>query len=173
MLTLRLFDNWESTGISSDFFVYYMMPLDPILPKLVVFVILHTNGKENERNNAHLKDLKVICREGGFMTVAFSDDGDNAYEEFLRPLCEAILSDAGQGKLFLELTAEISKMDCPFVTDLLHFLKCLRNRLARHPLSLHCHLPSITADDLAELLPVGDALKPKTKGAQLKDVITL
>jgi hypothetical protein len=38
---------------------------------------------------------------------------------------------------------------------------------------LHCHLPPITADGLAELLPVGDALKPKTKAAQLKDAITL
>jgi hypothetical protein len=77
----------ESAGITSYFFVDYMMPLDPILPKLVVSVIPHTNGKTNERSNAHLKDLKVLCREGGFMTVAFSADGDNAYEEFLRPLC--------------------------------------------------------------------------------------
>jgi hypothetical protein len=38
---------------------------------------------------------------------------------------------------------------------------------------VHCHLRPITADDLAELLPVGDALKPKTKGAQLKDAIAL
>jgi hypothetical protein len=107
------------------------------------------------------------------MTVAFSADGDSAYEEFLRPLCEAILSDVGQRKSFLELTAEISKMNCPFVTDLLHFLKCLRNLLARHPLSLHCHLPPITADELAELLPVGDALNPRTKGVQLKDAVAL
>jgi hypothetical protein len=64
-------------------------------------------------------------------------------------------------------------MDCPFVTDVLHFLKCLRNRLARHPLSLHSHLPPITADNLAELLPVADASKPKTKGVQFKDAITL
>jgi hypothetical protein len=61
------------------------------------------------------------------MTVAFSADGEKADEEFLRPLCEAILSDAGQRKSFLELTVEISKIDCPFVTDLLHCLKCLRN----------------------------------------------
>jgi hypothetical protein len=98
-----------------------MMPLDPILPKLVVSVIPHTNGKANESSNAHLKGLKVICREGVFMTVAFSADSDNAYEEFLRPLCEAILLDAGQRKSFLELAAEISKMYCPFVTYLLHF----------------------------------------------------
>jgi hypothetical protein len=169
--TLRQLE--ESAGISSYFFVHYMMPLDLILSKLVVSVITHTNGQANERSNTHLKDLKVICREGRFMTIAFSADGDNAYEEFLRPLCEAILSDAGQRKSLLELTAEVSKMDRPFVTDFLHFLKCLRNRLARHPLPLQCHLPPITADNLAELLLVGDTLKPKTKGAQLKDAIAL
>jgi hypothetical protein len=158
----------ESAEISSYFFVYYMMPLDLILLKLVVSAIPHANGKANERGNARLTDLKVICREGRFMTGVFSADGDNAYEEFSGPLYEAILSDAGQRKSFLELTAEISKMNCPFVTDLLHFLKCLRNRLARHPVSLHCHLPPITADDLAELLPVGDALKPETKGHNSK-----
>jgi hypothetical protein len=65
-----------------------MMPLDPILPKLAVSVLPHTNGKANERSNAHLRDLKVIYRDSEFMTVAFSADGDNAYEEFLRPLCD-------------------------------------------------------------------------------------
>jgi hypothetical protein len=141
--TLRQLE--ENARISSYFFAYYMMPLDSILPKLVLSVIPHTNGKANERGNAHLKDLDVICRDGAFVTVTFSADGNTAYEEFLRPLCEAILSDAGQRKSFLELAAEISKMDCPFATDFLYFLKCLRNRLARHPLSLHCHFPPITA----------------------------
>jgi hypothetical protein len=55
----------ESARISSYFFVHYMMPLDPILSKPVFSVIPHMNGKANERSNAHLKDLEVICRQGG------------------------------------------------------------------------------------------------------------
>jgi hypothetical protein len=51
----------EKAEISSYFFIYYMMPLDLTLPKLVVSVISHMNGKANERSNAHLKNLKTIC----------------------------------------------------------------------------------------------------------------
>jgi hypothetical protein len=107
------------------------------------------------------------------MTVAFSADGDSSYKEFLRPICQSILSEEGQHKSFLEIVAEVGKIEFPFVTDFLHFLKCLRNRLANHPLSLDSRLSAIHADEIAELLGVGDCLKPKSNGAQLKDAIAL
>jgi hypothetical protein len=163
----------EKAEISSYFFVYYMMPLDPKLPKLVLSVIPHKSGKANEQSNAHLKNLKAICRQAGFMTAAFSADGDNTYEEFLRPICAAIFSDEGQQMSFLEIVAEVGEMEFPFVTDLLHFLKCLRKRLAHYPLSLDSALPPIVGDDIAELLGVGECLKPKSKGVQHKDAIAL
>jgi hypothetical protein len=49
----------------------------------------------------------------------------------------------------------------------------VQNWLATHPLSLHCDLAPINADSLSELLPIGDCLKPQSKGSQLKDAIAL
>jgi hypothetical protein len=117
--------------------------------------------------------LKDICRQNGFLTVAFSADGDNMYEEFLSPICQTILSDEWHKMTFEEIVGEVGEMDFPFVTDLLHFVKCLRNRIANHPLSLHWSLPPMMADEIEELLDVGDCLKPKSNGSQLKDATTI
>jgi hypothetical protein len=75
--------------------------------------------------------------------------------------------------MFIEHVARVTKLDFPFVTYLLHFVKCVRNRITNHPLSLHFDIPPILTQDLAEMLPSGDFLKPKSKGEQLKDVIAL
>jgi hypothetical protein len=163
----------EKAEISTYFFVYYMMPLDPLLPKFVISVIPHMNGKANEMSNAHLLNLKSLCQQAGFLTVAFSGDGDSAYAQFLKPISNQLLSAEGQRMTYLEHVAQVAKMDCLFVTDLLHFIKCLRNRIATHPLSLHSEFAPIMADELAAMLPVGDCLKPKSKGSQLKDAIAL
>jgi hypothetical protein len=163
----------DKLEISSYFFVYYMMPIDPILPKLVVSVIPHTNGKANQRSNAHMKGIDSIRRDVGFRTLAFSADGDNTYDEFLKPICDHILSARGTRMTFIELVHQMTTVEFPFVTDFLHFMKCLRNRITLHPLSLHISFHPILAEELTAMLPVGDCLKPKSKGGQLKDAIAL
>jgi hypothetical protein len=163
----------EGAQISSYFFVFNLMPLDPTLPNLVVSVVPHTNSKANETSNEHLRLIKSICASAGFPVVAFSGDGDNAYGEFLRPLYAEIQSEEGKHKTFRELIAQLRDRDDLFITDFLHFIKCLRTRLANHPVSIHDSLPPVLADVLTNLLPIGDALKPKSNGAQLKDAVAL
>jgi hypothetical protein len=61
----------------------------------------------------------------------------------------------------------------PFVTDLLHFAKCLRNKLSHHPLSLNSSLRPITGEAVAASLGFGTCLDPKSPGSQLKDSLAL
>jgi hypothetical protein len=160
-----------NTETASHLFVYYLMPLDPGLPNLVVSVVPHTNGKASAETNHYLKSLRDDCLQHDFFIVACSADGDNAYQEFLRPLSEFALSEAGRRLEFSDIVHLVPTAEYPFVTDFLHFLKCLRNRLARYFVSLHQDLPPICAAEIGALLSIENCLRPKSPGAQLKDAI--
>jgi hypothetical protein len=75
--------------------------------------------------------------------------------------------------VFGPLVAEMGRTDSSFVPDFLHFMECFRNRLSTHPVSLHGVFPPVCAGELAGLLSILDAVKPKSNGAQLKDALAL
>jgi hypothetical protein len=159
---------------ASYLFVYYLMPLDPELPNLVLSVVPHIDGKASPDSNTHLKALQAVCRDHGFSIAAFSADGDSAYQGFLHPLIDFALSAAGKQLTFEQLVDLMPRcIEYPFITDFLHFLKCLRNRMARYLLSLHADLPPISADEIGRLLSIEHWLKPKSPADQLKDSVAL
>jgi hypothetical protein len=55
-----------------------------------------------------------------------------------------------------------------FITNLLHFGKCLSNRLSNDPVSFHCDMPSVITETLSEFLRVRDCLKPKSQESRFK-----
>jgi hypothetical protein len=67
----------------------------------------------------------------------------------------------------------MGRPDDLFLKDFLHLMKCLRNRLSTHPVSLYRGLPPFCAHEIAVLLPIADALKPKSNGSQFKDALAL
>jgi hypothetical protein len=67
--------------------------------------------------------------------------------------------------MFGQLVPEMGFSDDLFLKDFLHFMKGLRNRLSTHPVSLHRDLLPVCADELAALLPIADALNPKSKSS--------
>jgi hypothetical protein len=155
-------------------FVYYLMPLDPELPNLVLSVVPHVDGKATPDSNNHIKALRDVCHDHGFSIAAFTADGDSAYQEFLKPLVSFALSEEGMKLTFEQLVGLMPRcIEYPFITDFLHFLKCLRNRLARYLLSLHTDLPPISGDEIGRLLSIEQWLKPKSPSDQLKDAVAL
>jgi hypothetical protein len=75
--------------------------------------------------------------------------------------------------IFAQIVEAMSSYDELFVTHILYILKCLRNRLSIHPLALHHRLTTVTAENLSEVLPIGNDLEPKSNGSHLKDAIAL
>jgi hypothetical protein len=142
------------TEISSHFFVYYMyrMPLDQVLPKLVVSVIPHERGKANAHSNAHHTKVAMISVGASSSCIC---------EEFLRPICESIFSDEGRKRAFgwIEVSRGPVNPDSSLpicesiffdiVSDLLpigrndrfvfHTLECVQNKRERCPIPRrHC-----------------------------------
>jgi hypothetical protein len=162
---------------SAYFFVYYLMPLDPDLPKIVVSVLPKKTGNACDDTIARLHEIRAICREAGFWVVAASGDGDHKYGSVMKQVTDKIRGDIGlerQYEDFIEdLVQERDDGPLPFITDFLHFAKCLRRRLAAHPLSMidadHC----FTHQEVSECLGIGDLLDLKSPGAQLKDSIAM
>jgi hypothetical protein len=55
------------------------------------------------------------------VTIAFSDDRDNADDECDRPICNEILSIQGKRKTVIQLIADVTNMDLSFMADFSHF----------------------------------------------------
>jgi hypothetical protein len=137
-------------------FVFYLMPLDPALPNQVIAVRPHVDGKASATSNA------------------YSADGDSSYLDFLHPLAQFALSPDGRQLPFVRLVDLVRSItDYAFITDFLHFLKCLRNRMARYSISLHPDLPPFSAREIGALLAIENCVQPKSPSAQLKDAIAL
>jgi hypothetical protein len=62
---------------------------------------------------------------------------------------------------FAQIVEAMSSHDELFVTDFLHFLKCLRNRLSIHLLTLYHQLTPVAAENLSKVLLIGNYLEPK------------
>jgi hypothetical protein len=99
------------------------MPLDRSLLSLVVSVLPRTNGKANRMNNAHLIRLKEVSFGKGFLVVALSGDGDNAYHDFLKPLYDVINSTECLQMTFAQIIEATSSYDEFFCHQLLTFLE--------------------------------------------------
>jgi hypothetical protein len=156
----------------SYYFVYYLMPLDHSLPCLVLSVVPRPNGKANEELNSHMDYLKQQCETQDFSVVALSADGDNAYNAFMKGFYKAL--DKGLTKQsFEEIVGMVRDLNYPFVTDFFHFMKCLRNRIASHALSIRSDFPVVFANELADILGAHNYLKPNNLGSQLKDSVAL
>jgi hypothetical protein len=99
------------------------MPLDPLFPKLALSVVPRTNGKANCQSNNHLKDLKRLCFQAGFLIITVCGDGDTAYTGFLTPIYTEIMSERGKAMLFMDHVSRFTNFETgyPFVTDFLHF----------------------------------------------------
>jgi hypothetical protein len=157
----------------SYFFAHYLMPLDPVLPSLVVSVVPQIHGKANRDTLADLDTIRTTCLQSGFWVVASSGDGDTTYDHFTREIYEQIHSDSGRSRSYLDFIHHMQTIEKPFVTDFLHFAKCLRNRLTNHPLSLDDRLPFFSGTEVAACLNIGDCLSHHSPGSQLKDSIAL
>jgi hypothetical protein len=159
------------------FFVYYLMPLDPDLPKIVVSVLPKKNGSASEDTIALLDKIKAKCLDVGFWVVAASGDGDHKYDLVIKQLTKKIRSDVGRQRTYESFVQELVQHGIegplPFITDFLHFAKCLRRRLANHPLSMIDREHCFTAEDVARWLGIGHLLDRKSPGAQLKDSIAM
>jgi hypothetical protein len=74
---------------------------------------------------------------------------------------------------FPNIVAALEEMNCRFITDFLHFLKCWRNKLGNHALKLLSYLEAFTGPAIGDVLGAGDALNRKTDGTQLRDSTAL
>jgi hypothetical protein len=162
----------EKSERMSYFFVYSLLPLSHSIPPVVLSVLPGVNGKGNPRTNAHLVFLKEQCEAENFQVVAISADGDTAYNAFLREFYVPFRGEYNIERSFEEAMALVPEIPIPIVTDFLHFAKCLRKRIANHPLSFFVTCPAVRASDLGGILGE-DYLKPTPVNAQLKDSIAL
>jgi hypothetical protein len=155
------------------FFVYYLMPIDPLLPNCVISVIPKVNGKADLKTQEHLDRIEEMCSKSGFWVVAVSADGDNTYDRLTDSIYELIQSDGSGSRSYQEFISEMGKIRMPFITDFLHFAKCLRNRLSKHNISLDSQLAPVMAPWVSWLLGLDDCLTKMSPGAQLKDSLAL
>jgi hypothetical protein len=62
----------------------------------------------------------------------------------------------------------------PFVTDCLHEMKCIRNRVADHELALSADSTQVIGPrEIGDVLEITQRLSKKTCGSQLKDKLAL
>jgi hypothetical protein len=160
-------------GTYCYFFVHYLMPIDPVLPSLIMSVVPQTNGKANRDTLRDLDAIRTTCLESGFWVVAVSGDGDTTYDHLTREIYDRIHADPGWSLSYLDFVHQMQTIEKRFITDFLHFMKCLRNRLANHPLALDSALPYFCGADIAVCLGIGNGLEHKSPGSQLKDSIAL
>jgi hypothetical protein len=137
--------------------------LDHSLPSAVISVQPHPHGKANDTHVQHLRDLKQVCAQSGFPAVAFCADGNTAYSSLMNPIYQSIHG-----------VKENGAYPEPFITDFLHEMKCLRNRVADHQLALSASSTQIIdAVELSDVLGIPQSLTKKTCGSQLKGKLTL
>jgi hypothetical protein len=163
--------NGAKTGTCSYLFVYYLQPLDPELPSIVISVVPRADGKAGKDTIDHLSNLARICSESGCWVMAVSGDGDNEYDHIMATVLNFVHDNPNM--TFMDFVQNVGSLPNPFVTDFLHFAKCLRNKLAKHPLSLDRQLRQFTGMEIAQQLNLGDSLNPKSPGSQLKDAIAM
>jgi hypothetical protein len=156
------------------FFVYYLMPLDPLLPNIVVSVVPKINGKADTKTIVHLKSIRSYCRSERFLVVAAAGDGDSGYSPLMDEIYTAVHDDT-RGELSYDFLVEhvAPRADLPFITDFLHFAKCLRNKLANHQLSLTGVKSAFSREMITAVLELGKDLDNKSPNSQLKDSIAL
>jgi hypothetical protein len=159
------------TGLCTYLFVYYLLPLDPRLPSIVISVVPKADGKASKDTIDHLSNLRMICSESGFWVVAVSGDCDNAYDPIMGEVLNGVQNNPNM--TYMDFVRDVRYLRFPFVTDFLHFAKCLRNKLAKHPLSLDHRLGQFAGTEIAQQLNLGDSLDAKSPGSQLKDAIAM
>jgi hypothetical protein len=158
------------------FFVYYLMPIDPTLPKIVASVLPKKTGNADDQTISRLHEIKQKCQNQGFWVAAATGDGDHKYGLLIRDVAAAIRGDKKGNYTydqFVDQLVQTHGVALPFITDFLHFAKCLRNRLASHPLSMTDAYHCFTGKEVADYLGIGNLLDPKSPGAQLKDSIAM
>jgi hypothetical protein len=162
----------SSAGEFSYFFVYYLMPIDPSIPIIVVSIVPKKDGKADARTIEHIREIINICRQNTFLVVATSGDGDTTYDRYMGQLAQKIRQDKS-GRTYMDFIKEVPMMNLPFITDFLHFAKCLRRRLASPSLAAVKGSPPAMAGEIADSLNLGRCLTQVPPDAQLKDALAM
>jgi hypothetical protein len=159
-------------------FVYYLQPIDHNLPSMVLAIEAAEKGNCTDETKDMLAYLSLVCRANGFLVVSVSADGDLGYNCFLDPNRNPSYLNIELPLSLEEVVDRMSWSDL-FITDFLHFLKCLRSRMAKHVLAFSARSlargceTAVTHEKLNELLGLGYALTKQKGTAQLKDSLAL
>jgi hypothetical protein len=155
-------------------FVYYLQPLDHALPNTVVEVSPHRDGKCREDVIDRVLKLRETCKQCGFLVMAVSADGDTGYSRFSNPEKNPIYRVIFEQD-FNAVVRSLVGQDMCFISDMLHLLKCMRNRFATYVLGIGTTQGCTTtcADAWRLVLNVGPALTTNKGSAQLKDSLAL
>jgi hypothetical protein len=74
---------------------------------------------------------------------------------------------------YVDFIKEVPRMGLPFITDFLHFAKCLRRRLANYSLWAVPGSPPAAAREIADTLNIAHCLTRIQPDAQLKDALAM
>jgi hypothetical protein len=155
-------------------FVYYLHPLDRALLNTVIEVKSHRDGKCLKGVICVINKLKGIYKEFGIWVAAVSADGDTGYSAFVNPSKNSIYKIIEEGN-FQTVVESLTGKDSCFLPDMLHMLKCMRNRLATDVIAWGTNTTYNTtcADTLDRILKLGPALMSNKGSAQLKDSLAM
>lgn len=113
--------------ILSSAFVYYLQPLDPDMPCLVVHWHESTSGKATEQELEKLAEVASVLQKWRIKVAAIASDGDPTYDALHQLYLESYSKTKG-GILHAKELTESTKCRL-MICDPLHLLKRLRYRL--------------------------------------------
>lgn len=117
----------HTSCILSSAFVYYLQPLDPDVPCVVLHWQESTSGKATELELENLLEVTYILQKWRIKVVATASDGDPTYDLLHNGYLRSYAKPAGGLLEMKELTQ--STKHRPMICDPLHLLKRLRYRL--------------------------------------------
>jgi len=120
-------DNKWPLAINSAF-VFYLQQLDPTQSNLLLHFYPSNSGKANQATISLLNDLKQEIENENITIVAYSADGDSAYNKMVNQIYNRVSNN------FIESIDRLDEHETLFASDILHLLKRARYRLVSREL---------------------------------------